>query len=30
MNNNLFFSALTVLGAIGCFIAWGLNNAYPH
>jgi hypothetical protein len=30
MNSKLFFNALTILGAIGCFIIWGLNHAYPQ
>ena len=30
MNTNLVFSAITILGAIGCFVVWGLNNAYPQ
>jgi len=30
MNKDLLFNALTVIGAIGCFVIWGLNNAYPQ
>jgi hypothetical protein len=28
--NSLIFKALTLLGSIGLFIFWGLNNAYPQ
>lgn len=27
---NLLFRAMLVFGAIGLFINWGLNNAYPQ
>ena len=28
--SRLLFSSISVFGAIGLFVIWGLNNAYPH
>jgi len=28
--SNTIFTAMTIIGIVGLFIVWGLNNAYPQ